>query len=268
MNPTLLALLLVGLMGVSCQTQQPAACSYPARHGGTFYPQEDKSFNPESPISANPDSGENFTLGSSMDHVARVMGTPNSTDMLFDETWWYYRYSRVTFRNGRVSEWDNASKNLKVKLSTSVSAKDYFTQGSPYEEVVAVMGTPTSTEKFLNEVWWYYKYSRVTFRNGRVAKWDDMSNNLKVKWNVQSEGIAAVPKATFVPSGSASSANPGYKERLPSPSRSYLYSPSLSDGYVDSHYRSGTSVRGYFRKDGTYVSPHNRSGGRVRGSSR
>jgi hypothetical protein len=43
---------------------------------------------------------------------------------------------------------------------------------------------------------------------------------------------------------------------------------SLPSGYIESHYRCGTYVEGYFRRDGTYVSPHYRSGGRVSGSYR
>jgi outer membrane protein assembly factor BamE (lipoprotein component of BamABCDE complex) len=288
MKPTLYALLLVSLLGVSCQTPQSKVHSYSTSRGGTLYEPEVQSSAPlvvqsSAPASlppANQISADYFTLGSTMDHVASVMGAPTRTNEFLDEMWWYFRYSRVTFQNGLVSEWDNTSNNLKVKLATSSPAKDYFTQGSTQDEVIAVMGTPTRTNKFLDEMWWYYRYSRVTFKDGRVAEWDDTSNNLKVRWTDHAGGIASVPKTAIIQSGSALSPSSGYTSRLPilprlpslpripSSSRSYLYSPSFSDGYVDPHYRSGTSVRGYFRKDGTYVSPHYRSGGRVGGFSR
>jgi outer membrane protein assembly factor BamE (lipoprotein component of BamABCDE complex) len=282
MKPAFYALLLVSLLGVSCETPQSTAHSYPTNRGGTLFlpeepsstPAEVQSSPPASPSPNNLVSGDYFTLGSTMDHVASVMGTPTSTNKFFDEMWWYYRNSRVTFRNGRVAEWNNTSNNLKVKLATSSPAKDYFTQGSTQDEVVAVMGTPTSTNKFFDEMWWYYRNSRVTFRDGRVAEWNDTSNNLRVRWSDHAGGIASEPKTADVPSVPALSPSSGYTssvpslQRLPSPSRSYLYSPSFSDGYVDPHYRRGTSVRGYFRKDGTYVSPHYRSGSRVGGFSR
>lgn len=272
MNLAFYTSLLVALLGVSCQTPKSSGHPYSTNNGGTLYLPEVQPSTPASPPLAKPETGDCFTLGSSMDHVATVMGTPSRTNKFLDEVWWYFRYSRVTFRNGRVAEWDNTGNNLKVRLATSSPAKDYFTQGSTQDEVVAVMGTPTRTNKFLDEVWWYYRYSRVTFRDGRVAEWDDTGDNLKVRWSDQVGSIATVPKTAPTPSASLPSS--GYTSgglslpRLPSASRSYLSSPTFSDGYIDSHYRSGGSVRGYFRKDGTYVSPHFRSGSRVRGFSR
>ena len=237
-----------------------------------MYLPEESQANADALPSGNPDTGDYFTLGSSMNHVAAVMGTPTRTSRIGDEIWWYFHFSRVTFRGDRVSEWDDTDNNLKVKLATSSPPKEYFTQGSTQDEVIAVMGTPTRTNKIGDEIWWYFRFSRVTFRDGRVSEWDDTDNNLKVRWSDQAGSIASAPKPASNSSGVLPSS--GYTSgglpwpRLPSPSRSYLYSPSVSDGYVDPHYRTGGSVRGHFRKDGTYVSPHYRSGGRVRGFSR
>jgi hypothetical protein len=60
-----------------------------------------------------------FTVGSSMDEVASLMGTPSSISHALDEVWWYYGMSRIAFRNGRVFEWDNYEKNLKVRWNGS-----------------------------------------------------------------------------------------------------------------------------------------------------
>jgi outer membrane protein assembly factor BamE (lipoprotein component of BamABCDE complex) len=211
-----------------------------------------------------------FTLGSDMNHVASVMGTPTRTDKLFSETWWYYHYSKVVFRESRVAEWSNRSGNLKVHIVPPLVNTDFFTQGSKPDEVVAAMGTPTEIHTLFNEIWWYYRYSKVVFRDGRVSEWDNRSDNLKVRWS-DSQGKPAESPPTKADS-SLGSVMPRGSVYLPSSSGTLrspsLYLPKLSDGFVDPHYRSGTSVRGYFRKDGTYVSPHYRSGSRIGGFSR
>jgi hypothetical protein len=175
-----------------------------------------------------------FTLGSDMNHVASVMGTPTRTDKLFSETWWYYHYSKVVFRESRVAEWSNRSGNLKVHIVPPLVNTDFFTQGSKPDE------------------------------------WDNRSDNLKVRWS-DSQGKPAESPPTKADS-SLGSVMPRGSVYLPSSSGTLrspsLYLPKLSDGFVDPHYRSGTSVRGYFRKDGTYVAPHYRSGSRIGGFSR
>ncbi|MBL9115681.1 MAG: outer membrane protein assembly factor BamE [Verrucomicrobiaceae bacterium] len=264
-----------------------AACSGPItrsapychRPAGTQYLADEQlptaSVSPEVSMQTDIDHADYFTLGSTMNHVAEVMGTPSRTADVGDEIWWYYRYSRVTFRNGKVAEWSNSGNNLKVILGTSAPAADYFTQGATTEQVIAVMGTPTRTATIGDEVWWYYGYSRITFKQGRVSSWSNSENNLKVQWSDSDAAFASSSDTgyspTTLPARHYPKSSSGYSlPRLPSSSasRSYLHAPSFSDGYVDPHFRSGGYVRGYTRKDGTYVSPHYRSGGRVRGFSR
>jgi outer membrane protein assembly factor BamE (lipoprotein component of BamABCDE complex) len=60
-----------------------------------------------------------FTVGSDMDEVASIMGTPVTIMHFLDDTWWYYGTSRIVFRNGRVIEWDNSENNLKVRWNAS-----------------------------------------------------------------------------------------------------------------------------------------------------
>jgi outer membrane protein assembly factor BamE (lipoprotein component of BamABCDE complex) len=64
-------------------------------------------------------SNDYFTVGSSMDEVASVMGTPASLDHSPNEVWWYYDDSRIVFRDGKVFSWDNYSNNLKVRWGPS-----------------------------------------------------------------------------------------------------------------------------------------------------
>jgi hypothetical protein len=45
------------------------------------------------------------------------------------------------------------------------------------------MGTASQVNNVFNEVWWYYGFSRVVFRQGHVTEWANTSGNLKVRWN-------------------------------------------------------------------------------------
>lgn len=54
-----------------------------------------------------------FTIGSTMEHVKEVMGTPKSISF---SRWRYGRYSYVSFdRDGLVDGWDDNENILKVK---------------------------------------------------------------------------------------------------------------------------------------------------------
>ena len=66
---------------------------------------------------------------------------------------------------------------------TSVKAATFFTAGSTMDEVAAIMGTPQTINSFGTEVWWYYGYSKIVFKAGRVTEWNNVANNLKVKWS-------------------------------------------------------------------------------------
>ena len=60
-----------------------------------------------------------FTIGSTMDEVASLMGTPQSVINAYNQVWWYYGYSKVTFQYGRVTEWANDANNLRVRWNAS-----------------------------------------------------------------------------------------------------------------------------------------------------
>jgi hypothetical protein len=242
-------LLTFGLFFVSCQNSQFELTPY---HDNTI--NKSGMYHPPGlvALSSNADTGGHFTLGSSMNHVASVMGTPNRIVKLALSTMWYYDQSNVTFENQKVVEWDNVGNKLKVTMPSSTPEKNFFELGSTQYEVAGVMGAPTSIQNFIYDTRWCYNYSSVTFRDKKVVEWDDASNNLKVRLN---DGIAGID----------------HKSIRPSIYSSYSFAPKSSynsDGYVDPHYRRSTSVQGYFRKNGTYVSPHFRSGSQVRGSLR
>jgi len=60
--------------------------------------------------------------------------------------------------------------------------KDYFTIGSTEDEVVEVMGTPTSYVITAPEAKrFHYGISMVNFYKGKVISYDNLDDNLKVK---------------------------------------------------------------------------------------
>jgi hypothetical protein len=71
----------------------------------------------------------------------------------------------------------NAKKSEKTQ---SESSKNYFTIGSTENEVLDVMGDPTSLNNIGPYKIYYYELSSVKFENGRVTDYDN-DGNLKVR---------------------------------------------------------------------------------------
>lgn len=125
--------------------------------------------------------------------------------------------------------------------------KDYFTVGSSMDDVAAIMGTPSRVNNFLNDVWWYFGYSRVVFRGGRVTEWDNMSNNLKVRWN----GSVAPAQARSAPVQSPQVASPSSSVSAPPPAAPIRRSLASNGGglYIGTgsgHWIQNTSSGGEF----------------------
>lgn len=57
---------------------------------------------------------------------------------------WNYGFSTVYSNNGTVVGWANISDNLHITLGSKKSGATPFTLGSTSEEVLNVMGTPSS----------------------------------------------------------------------------------------------------------------------------
>ncbi|MGG0716283.1 DnaJ domain-containing protein [Robertmurraya massiliosenegalensis] len=114
-----------------------------------------------------------FTLGSSPDEVKQIMGTPSS--IIGDR--WGYDLSSITFRDGKVTGWSDIGNNLKVNIEKKDLNVSSFTLGSSYQNVIDAMGTPSS---IIGDRWGY-DLSSITFSDGKVTGWSDISNNLKVR---------------------------------------------------------------------------------------
>lgn len=155
---------------------------------GTFSSPTNHDHKPEDQLN-EPDSYlAYFTIGSSLDHVRRLQGTPTSITKfeLLGQEIWTYGYSRITFKNSRVQQYSNASYNLKVMLLPSPmfsSKAPFFMLGSTKDEVLYQQGTPSSISTFelLNQEVWTYDYSRITFKQGQVHEYSNASHNLRVR---------------------------------------------------------------------------------------
>ena len=121
-----------------------------------------------------------FTIGSTEDEVIAVMGTPTSVHDYSSFKTLYFGSSTVTIKRGRVSEYSN-SGGLKVRLQSTTSLLGYFKIGSTEDEVIAVMGTPTSIHDYSSFKTLYFGSATVTIKSGRVSEYSNSGGRLKVK---------------------------------------------------------------------------------------
>lgn len=117
-----------------------------------------------------------FTLGSTKNEVIAIQGTPTR---ILGRTW-YYGFSTIRFKDGRVKGFDNFFGNLKIRMLPSArdgSSREgrFFTIGSTADEVLAVQGTPTRVQGHT----WFYHFSNILFRHGKVKYVFDSSGNLR-----------------------------------------------------------------------------------------
>jgi len=72
--------------------------------------------------------------------------------------------------------------NVQGTKKKSKNSKDYFTIGSTEDEVIEVMGEPTSYMVTAPEARkFYYGISTVFFYQGKVISYDNLEDNLKVR---------------------------------------------------------------------------------------
>ncbi|GKT07322.1 hypothetical protein DSTSK_06270 [Desulforhabdus sp. TSK] len=129
-----------------------------------------------------------LTIGATKDDVLRLLGTPSR----ISGNRWYYGFSEVRFKEGRLIGYDNFFDHFAVpaapfkpaKPADSSVPKDYFTIGSTQDDVVAAQGAPTSIQGNL----WFYRSSTVLFRDGKVQWVSDTDGMLRF---VAPEDVAA-----------------------------------------------------------------------------
>jgi len=139
--------------------EAPTEASEPAAGSDTVSP-------PPIAMPAVPRNDSYFTVGSSLGKVYAVQGVPTLTK----DGVWYYGKSKIFFKDGAVSRWEEDPDNpLKTKSLTeaSLSMLKTFGVGSTKAEVKAVQGEPLSE----NNMRWDYGLSQVYFQDGKVTGW-------------------------------------------------------------------------------------------------
>jgi outer membrane protein assembly factor BamE (lipoprotein component of BamABCDE complex) len=153
-----------------------------------------------------------FTLGSTMDEVRLVQGTPDQTYDLSSSykpeyvAWHYGNSAVVRFLGGRVEGWTRSSVFVEIVLKAKIAPSGpvdenlhSFTVGSSKDEVLFVQGQPDSVETSDTDRW-SYGAANVNFGNGRVVSWEH-PNHAPLKANnitperIQTEPPSSTPKS-------------------------------------------------------------------------
>lgn len=146
-------------------------------------------------LASTPSQGANFTIGSTIEEVLAMQGTPDervvptliSGDKYRHDYDLHFVYgpSFVGFIDGRVAGWKSAGNrrlNVVLRPGQSTGERSHFTVGSTIDEVLAVQGTPDVYSIF-GALEFEYGHSVVTFINGHVSDWNSSSKSpLKVKY--------------------------------------------------------------------------------------
>ncbi|KPU44460.1 N-acetylmuramoyl-L-alanine amidase LytC precursor [Oxobacter pfennigii] len=127
-----------------------------------------------------------FTIGSTLEDIGKVMGTPESIIRELSNTSYYQvSYGNSTIgldENMRVYSWDNNGRNLKITLGNGSSIP--FTIGSSYEDVANALGAPdkmTSDYARLKKyATWEYGNSVVYFNEQKKVEFYKNAGELRV----------------------------------------------------------------------------------------
>ena len=90
------------------------------------------------------------------------------------------RQLEIELENKESELESNSGDHAKKSETQSQSSKNYFTIGSTENEVLDVMGDPTSLNNIGPYKTYYYELSTVTFQNGKVRDYNN-DGNLKVR---------------------------------------------------------------------------------------
>ena len=132
---------------------------------------------PRRPAVLLPSEMAHFTLGSPANEVMRIQGKPHHIN---GQTW-IYGMSDVTFKDRRVSGYNNFDASLRIKLLPTTPAPadqvpETFAIGAHRDEVLHAQGTPSRVEG--NK--WYYGLSEVVLKDGKVVAFNNFFSTLRV----------------------------------------------------------------------------------------
>lgn len=147
-----------------------------------------------------------------------------------------------------------------------VNSEKFITLGSTKDEVLDVLGTPTSMTNDL----WHYGGEFLVFNGKRVSSFSD-SNRLKVKIFPNKNNLNYVDISGQVIGNNAdkpiysssTSKNQSSTSTVNTNKNASYMSSGTASGYGEISQLTGkpktVHVKGYYRKDGTYVRSHYRS---------
>lgn len=86
------------------------------------------------------------------------------------------------------SKYDDLREDMGIKTNAEQStiqevkeAGETFSKGDTSDRVKEVMGTPSGITEIGNLETWYYGFSSISFKDGKVNGWQDLDGNLLVK---------------------------------------------------------------------------------------
>ncbi|PIU32827.1 MAG: hypothetical protein COT06_00605 [Syntrophobacteraceae bacterium CG07_land_8_20_14_0_80_61_8] len=115
-----------------------------------------------------------FSLGSGMNQVLCVQGTPSKVD----GNCWYYGFDMIRFKHDEVVEYSNSSGSLKVHLAPNTQTgggQRHFRIGADKDRVLSIQGTPMEIRNNI----WYYDYSDIQFAHDRVRWVNDPTGQIR-----------------------------------------------------------------------------------------
>lgn len=125
-----------------------------------------------------------FCIGTRRSKVISVQGAPTLINKIGSDELLHYGQSSVTIHEGKVIEYSNSGRNLKVKFKASSSKKksDYrFGIGDSRQTVLDLQGTPTKVKWDVPYETFHYGFSIITFKEGIIVDYSNGDNNLKAK---------------------------------------------------------------------------------------
>ncbi len=125
-----------------------------------------------------------FCIGSSRNKVIAVQGAPSEINKIGADELLYYGQSSITIQDGKVIEYSNSSKNLKVRFKTSPSkskSNNLFAIGDSRQTVLDLQGTPTKVKWDAPYETFHYGYSTITLKEAVIVDYSNSDNNLKAK---------------------------------------------------------------------------------------
>lgn len=142
----------------------------------------------------------------------------------------------------------HSSEDRHIRAKHRSESGGEFGRNSTEAEVLAVMGRPDDerTISSSGQTVWSYKFSSVSFKNGRVVSWLNGSRNLKVRGREGDEKERIAGRPPSQESGGGLYAPAGLQRSIPQPETYGATNPDLR--WVDAHQRKdGTPVAGHFK---------------------